>query len=127
MPPVSKCIMKHTKREMSDADNCYAPFCSKIDWEIAQWAKTHGPSSTAVTELLAIDKVRFSHSFSILHLPILCQLSEKLSLSYKNAQELNSIFMHKLPCQPPFQSHHIEIADDCLHPGHHLMHKGSLW
>ena len=100
--------------KMSGADNCYALFRSKIDWEIAQWAKTHGPSSTAVTELLAIDKVRFSHSLSILHLPIMHQLSEKLSLSYKNAQELNSIFAHKLPRRPPFQSHHIEIAGETV-------------
>ena len=35
----------------------YAPFVSQIDWEIAQWAKTHGTTSTAVTELLQIDGV----------------------------------------------------------------------
>ena len=84
--------------KMSNADNCYTPFCSKIDWEIVRWAKSHGPSSTAVTELLAIDSVCSSCSFSILDLLIVFQLSEKLSLSYKNAQELNLIFAHKLPC-----------------------------
>ena len=99
---------------LSNADNSYAPFCSKIDWEIARWAKIHGPSSTAVSELLAIESVRFSRLFSILHLLIVRQLSEKLNLSYKNAWELNSIFAHKLPRRPPFQSHHVEIAGETV-------------
>ena len=30
----------------------WAPFHSKCDWDIALWAKTRGPSSTALTELL---------------------------------------------------------------------------
>ena len=38
-------------------DNIYAPFSSRIDWEIAQWAKMRGPGSTAVSELLSIDGV----------------------------------------------------------------------
>ncbi|KAM6497272.1 hypothetical protein JOM56_007745 [Amanita muscaria] len=40
-----------------DNPNEYAPFVSRMDWEIARWAKLHGPSSTAVTELLQIDGV----------------------------------------------------------------------
>jgi hypothetical protein len=35
-------------------DNPYAPFASQIDWEVAQWAKLHGPGSGAVSELLGI-------------------------------------------------------------------------
>lgn len=35
----------------------YSPFNSKLDWDIAQWAKTHNISSSAVTELLEIDGV----------------------------------------------------------------------
>lgn len=42
----------------SAAGNPYAPFASKIDWEIARWAKTRGLGSTAFSELLAIDGVR---------------------------------------------------------------------
>jgi hypothetical protein len=107
--------MKHMYHaEMSNTDNCYTPFCSKIDWEIARWAKSHGPSSTAVTELLAIDSICSSCSFSILDLLIVFQLSKKLGLSYKNAQELNLIFAHKLLCRPPFQMHHIEIAGETV-------------
>lgn len=37
--------------------NPYAPFASRIDWEVARWAKMRGPGSTAVSELLAIEEV----------------------------------------------------------------------
>ena len=33
------------------------PFQSQRDWEFARWAKNRGPSSTAVTELLAMNGV----------------------------------------------------------------------
>jgi hypothetical protein len=35
----------------------WAPFHSQCDWEIAHWAKMHGPSSSAMEELLAIPEV----------------------------------------------------------------------
>jgi hypothetical protein len=35
----------------------YALFSSKLEWEIARWAKTCGPSSTAVSNLLGIKGV----------------------------------------------------------------------
>jgi hypothetical protein len=38
-------------------DNSFSPFCSKIEWEVALWAKTRGPSSTAFTELMSIEGV----------------------------------------------------------------------
>lgn len=38
-------------------ENPYAPFASRIDWEIARWAKLRGPGSTVVTELLSIPGV----------------------------------------------------------------------
>ncbi len=38
-------------------DSIWAPFRSQCDWEIARWAKMRGPTSTAVTELLAIPEV----------------------------------------------------------------------
>jgi hypothetical protein len=37
--------------------NPYVPFQSKLDWEFARWAKLHGPSSTAISELLKLDGV----------------------------------------------------------------------
>ena len=38
----------------------YAPFVSRIDWDVAQWAKIHGLTSSAVTELLKLDGVHIS-------------------------------------------------------------------
>jgi hypothetical protein len=37
--------------------NVWAPFASKIDWEVARWAKLRGPGSTALSELLRIERV----------------------------------------------------------------------
>lgn len=37
--------------------NVYAPFASKMDWEVARWAKLRGSGSTAFTELLKIEGV----------------------------------------------------------------------
>lgn len=35
----------------------YQPFASKADWEIARWAKVHGITSSAVSDLLGIEEV----------------------------------------------------------------------
>lgn len=43
--------------DLGQIDNQFAPFRSKIEWEIAKWAKLRGPSSTAFTELMQIDGV----------------------------------------------------------------------
>jgi hypothetical protein len=43
---------------LSNKDNPYVPFSSKLEWEIARWAKFRGPSSTAVSELMGIEGVR---------------------------------------------------------------------
>ncbi|KAI0712890.1 hypothetical protein C8Q72DRAFT_787768 [Fomitopsis betulina] len=64
--------------------NLYAPFTSRLDWEIAQWAKLRGPGSTAFSDLLAIEEVR-----------------ERLGLSFKNTDELNKIIDNKLPNRRP--------------------------
>jgi len=45
---------------LGGGDNPWAPFNSKKDWEIARWAKLRGAGSTAFSELLAIDGVRFN-------------------------------------------------------------------
>jgi hypothetical protein len=37
--------------------NPYAPFCSKLDWQFACWAKLRGPGSNAITELLQLEGV----------------------------------------------------------------------
>ena len=48
---------------LGGGDNTWAPFHSKKDWEVAQWAKLRGIGSTAFSEVLAIDGVGFSLSF----------------------------------------------------------------
>ncbi|KAF8703639.1 hypothetical protein AX14_014179 [Amanita brunnescens Koide BX004] len=85
---------KYWQQLNSDAE--YAPFASCIDWEIARWAKIHGLTSNAVTELLKIDGI-----------------VDKLGLSYKNACELNKIIDEKLPNrQPRFQRHDLKIGSE---------------
>jgi hypothetical protein len=44
----------------------WAPFCSQRDWQIAHWAKTRGPTSSALGDLLAIPNVRMQLLFGIL-------------------------------------------------------------
>lgn len=46
---------------LSSSDNLWAPFKSKVDWEIARWAKMRGPGSTALTELLGVEGVSASY------------------------------------------------------------------
>lgn len=42
-----------------DKQNPYAPFQSSVDLEIAKWAKLRASGSTAFSDLIAIDGVRF--------------------------------------------------------------------
>jgi hypothetical protein len=47
------------KHKVTNAENpsLYSPFSSKLEWEIAHWAKIRGPSSTAFNELMEIEGV----------------------------------------------------------------------
>ncbi|PIL36324.1 hypothetical protein GSI_00012 [Ganoderma sinense ZZ0214-1] len=82
----------------SSSDNPYAPFDSKLDWEIAQWAKLRGPGSTVFTDLLAIEEV-----------------AKLLALSYKDSRGLNKIIDQKLPsARPRFQRHEIVVAGEAF-------------
>lgn len=49
------------------SSNVWAPFNSRIDWEVAQWAKLRGPSSTAFSDLLNIPGVcsLLFHGFTV--------------------------------------------------------------
>lgn len=47
----------HAQLDDSSADNIYAPFASKLDWDMARWAKLRGSSSTAFSELVSIEGV----------------------------------------------------------------------
>ncbi|KAI9430686.1 hypothetical protein BJY52DRAFT_1090380, partial [Lactarius psammicola] len=73
----------------------WSPFQSQCDWEFAQWAKQRGPTSSAVSELLAIDGV-----------------VEKLGLSYRNVKELNDIIDNKIPGRPAFTREEVQIAGE---------------
>ncbi|KAM6491662.1 hypothetical protein JOM56_012906 [Amanita muscaria] len=79
----------------SEAENTWAPFNPKLDWEIARWAKLRGPGSTAVSDLLSIDG-----------------LQEALNLSYKNSRELNQIIDDQLPGRPSFIREQVKMAGE---------------
>ncbi|TFK79321.1 hypothetical protein K466DRAFT_505729 [Polyporus arcularius HHB13444] len=64
--------------------NPYAPFATRIDWEVARWAKMRGPGSTAVTELLQIEG-----------------LTDALGLSFRTSAQLNAIIDNHLPSARP--------------------------
>ncbi|THU82124.1 hypothetical protein K435DRAFT_808551 [Dendrothele bispora CBS 962.96] len=49
-------------------DNMYAPFSSRMDWEIARWSKMRGPGSTAFTELLSIEGISIDHCKAMAHI-----------------------------------------------------------
>ncbi|PPQ63295.1 hypothetical protein CVT24_006740 [Panaeolus cyanescens] len=77
--------------------NPWAPFSSRLDWEIASWAKKRGASSTAFNELLSIDGIK-----------------EKLGLSYHTSDELNEIIDNKLPSRPQFRRHEVTIHGETV-------------
>ncbi|KAI1782343.1 hypothetical protein LXA43DRAFT_1145230 [Ganoderma leucocontextum] len=73
------------------ADNPYAPFNSRLDWEIARWGKLRGSSSTSLTELLQIQGV-----------------AEALGISFKNAKQLDEIVNEKILLRcPVFVRHQV--------------------
>lgn len=49
---------------LGNVSNMFAPFQSRLEWEIAKWAKTRGASSTAFTDLMGIDGVSRSHGIT---------------------------------------------------------------
>lgn len=107
--------LKASESELeSEAENLWAPFNSKLDWEIARWAKLRGPGSTAVSDLLSIDGVRSICVRAILsHADlIISQLQDALNLSYKNSRELNKIIDNQLPGRPSFIRERVKMAGE---------------
>ncbi|KAJ3501738.1 hypothetical protein NMY22_g18820 [Coprinellus aureogranulatus] len=80
---------------VGDGSNIWAPFASKVDWEVAKWAKLRGPGSTALSELLAIEGV-----------------VDALKLSFKNSDELNKTIDNNLPQRPQFKRHEVVVAGE---------------
>ncbi|KAG2047073.1 hypothetical protein BDR06DRAFT_985326 [Suillus hirtellus] len=87
----------HLVKTSNPAYNIYAPFTSKLDWEMARWAKLQGSSSTAFSELVSIEG-----------------LSEKIGLSFKNTWELNKIIDNELPGHLKFKCDQIVIANEAF-------------
>ncbi|OJT07538.1 hypothetical protein TRAPUB_1634 [Trametes pubescens] len=80
----------------AEGSNPWAPFQSQLDWEVARWAKTRGPGSTALTELLAIKG-----------------LPDTLGLSFKTAQELNKLIDEGMPSgRPQFKRREIIVQGE---------------
>ncbi|KAJ7694865.1 hypothetical protein B0H17DRAFT_931310 [Mycena rosella] len=84
---------------LSETDeNPWAPFKSQIDWQIARWAKVRGSTSTAFSDLLAINGV-----------------TAALGLSYKNSNELNQIIDDSLPNgRPVFKRQEIVVGGEAF-------------
>ncbi|KAH8101598.1 hypothetical protein BXZ70DRAFT_891549 [Cristinia sonorae] len=79
----------------TDASNPYAPFSSKMDWEIARWSKLLGPGSNCLDRLLSIEG-----------------LPEALGLSFTNVRHLNQI-VDQLPTgRPRFRCKEINVAGE---------------
>ncbi|KAF9000765.1 hypothetical protein BDQ17DRAFT_1391292 [Cyathus striatus] len=81
--------------EVGDEKNYYHPFKSKLEWEIAKWAKLQGPSSNAFDQLIQIDGV-----------------IDKLGLSFKSSSELNQRIDENLPGCPHFVRKEICIGNE---------------
>ncbi|KAF8259189.1 hypothetical protein EI94DRAFT_1813760 [Lactarius quietus] len=82
----------------------WAPFRSQCNWELAHWAKMHGPTLSAVTDLLAIPG-----------------LVNGLGLSYHTSKELNSIIDKQLlgSGTPAFKTQDLEIGGEHLQFHYH--------
>ncbi|KAF5386197.1 hypothetical protein D9615_002285 [Tricholomella constricta] len=93
---ISPGLYNQYKRQFGSTEaNIWAPFRSKLDWEIVRWAKLRGPGSTALTELLKLDN-----------------LQERLGLSFKDSPDLNKIIDSQLPSRPRFQRKEIVIGGE---------------
>ncbi|KAJ7768780.1 hypothetical protein B0H14DRAFT_2539331 [Mycena olivaceomarginata] len=76
----------------------WAPFKSRTDWAVARWAKLRGSTSTAFSDLLAIEG-----------------LPEALGLSYRTTLKLNQIIDNSLPRpRPRFQREEIVVAGEAF-------------
>jgi hypothetical protein len=67
--------------QSEDVPSEWAPFSSRMEWEVARWAKLRGPSSTALSELLHINGVRWlslSSSTTSLNIVLLYSLQAHL-------------------------------------------------
>ncbi|VDB87450.1 unnamed protein product [Peniophora sp. CBMAI 1063] len=71
--------------EGADGDNVYHPFASKLDWELAAWAKSYAIGANALTALLKIEG-----------------LADTLDLQYRSNRDLNKLVDKGLPARSDF-------------------------
>lgn len=90
--------------------NIWASFCSQNNWEIACWAKRHGTTPSAVTELLAMPEVYESCFWSANES---YKVVKKLGLSYSNAKELNRI-IDQFPGRPLFKKKAVVVCNESV-------------
>ena len=115
IPGVPQGQPAHEPNQATAAEPAWAPFNSECDWEFARWAKTRGPTSSAVTDLLAIDQVHALFKLIILSLTHShWKVINKLGLSYHTVKQLNDIIDNKLPGRPPFRCRELIIGDERL-------------
>lgn len=109
--PQGSSIYESTQDRLGES--LWAPFHSECDWEVARWAKMRGPTSTAMTELLAIPGVCV---LSILRCVTkgLHKVVDRLGLSYSTSQELNKIIDAKLTGLPQFHCQELTISGERL-------------
>ncbi|KAJ7134203.1 hypothetical protein C8R44DRAFT_729689 [Mycena epipterygia] len=82
---------------LGDLLNPYAPFTSKMDWEVTRWAKICGSGSTAFTDLLKINGVR-----------------DELGISYGTSAQLNKVMDKDLPGRPQFMRSEVIVGGESL-------------
>ncbi|KZV59797.1 hypothetical protein PENSPDRAFT_594870 [Peniophora sp. CONT] len=71
--------------EARNANNPYHPFNTKMDWDIAAWAKNFGIGANAFTALLKIDG-----------------LADTLGIQFRSNRDLNRLVDKTLPARPEF-------------------------
>lgn len=86
--------------------NVFWPFGSRLEHDIAQWAKTRGVGSNAASDLLSIPGVQ-----------------ERLGLGFKNVRELNAIIDKQIPAtRPRFKRAQVCVADE----GHTMFYRDVI-
>lgn len=83
-------------KEYGSTYNPYHPFKSKLDWEVARWAKQEGPGASALDRLLKFDSVCYSFNITVRRTLTHSEIAQKLDLSFASSRELNQIIDHEL-------------------------------
>lgn len=95
--------------------NPFHPFASKLDWEVAKWAKLQGPSSSSLKDLLKIEGVKWFTPMVARQVSdsIPLQVHEMLGLSYETPRQLNRT-IDSLPGQGEFKREEVVMAGEAF-------------